>query len=112
VAGPALLVLIAKALRRRGREREADAARRVVGGWDEFVDVAVDHGRPPPRTHTRAELAEVYGGAAPTLAAGADRAVFSDEPIDESDSAEFWRIVDEERRRFARELPMWRRALA
>ena len=51
---------------RRGRESHAaslpaagtvDIADRVVGGWDEFVDAAVDHGRPAPRAETRTELA-------------------------------------------------------
>ena len=55
-----------------------EAASRVVGGWDEYVDTAIDHGLPAPAAHTRSELAAVYATPdAPTLALVADRAVFS-----------------------------------
>jgi hypothetical protein len=117
LVGPLLVILGAKAVRRRGRRTSPDTAGRVVGGWDEFVDTAVDHGMPAPAGRTRVEFAADHGavhaaGRAAALAAVADRAVFSDETPSDAEAGEFWRIVDEERRRFAASLPLVRRVLA
>ncbi|HWI31300.1 MAG TPA: transglutaminase-like domain-containing protein [Microbacterium sp.] len=111
--GPFLVVVGAKAARRRSRRRNGDAANRVVGGWDEYVDAAVDHGRPAPRAETRTELASQYATPrAATMASSADRAVFSGEPLTEQESLEFWALVDEERDRFREEASVWRRLVA
>jgi hypothetical protein len=113
VLGPFAAIVVAKAIRRRGRRDAQSAASRVVGGWDEYVDAAVDHGRTVPRAGTRSELASSFAsqrGAA--LAETADRAVFSDDAISAEESDEFWRIVDDERERFSAGSPWWRRALA
>lgn len=111
--GPLLVVVGAKAARRRARRRSPDAAARVVGGWDEYVDTAVDHGMPAPGDRTRAEVAAEHATAqAAVLAAVADRAVFSDAALSDGDAGEFWTIVDDERRRFATSLPLVRRLLA
>ena len=113
VLGPFLVVVAAKTMRRRTRRKTADAAARVVGGWEEYVDTAVDHGLPAPSSETRAELATRYesaGGA--QLALAADRAVFSDTALTPEESEEFWRIVDDERHRLSTSSPLWRRALA
>ena len=77
-------------------------AARIAGGWDEYVDAAVDAGREAPRPLTRRELAEAF--ATPSgaeLAETADRAVFSGAAAADEDAAAFWRLVDAERRRFA-----------
>jgi hypothetical protein len=155
--GPLVVVLAVKALRRRSRRGESTAVGRVVAGWDEYLDVARDHGLPPPQGGTRVEIAERHdaaltarmaartaappaagaeagapgpvpgplsvppsrppvapgpAGAGVRLATLADRAVFSDSAVDASDSDEFWRIVDDERRRVRASVPLWRRALA
>src|SRR5690606_26044472 len=113
VLGPLLVVIVAKALRRTSRRRADRAAVRVVGGWEEYVDAAVDHGLAPPAAHTRGELAELHARpAAGQLAAAADRAVFSGTVVTEDDAATFWRIVDDERRRLASERSVWQRARA
>ncbi|KRA25630.1 hypothetical protein ASD65_15300 [Microbacterium sp. Root61] len=113
LCGPFVLVLVAKASRRRRRRSAPQAASRVVGGWDEYVDAAVDHGLPAPRAQTRSELAEQYATPdAPMLAVAADRAVFSDAALSEAEAAEFWRLVDQERHRFAAESTVWRRIVA
>jgi hypothetical protein len=113
VIGPLLVVVAAKAMRRRARRRTEDAAERVVGGWEEYVDTAVDHGLPAPVSETREELAARYGGTGgAALAVVADRVVFSDAEPGAEESEEFWRIVDEERRRLAASGSLWRRALA
>ncbi|WP_052226328.1 transglutaminase-like domain-containing protein [Microbacterium mangrovi] len=119
--GPLLVILGAKAVRRRGRRNAPDTAGRVVGGWDEFVDAAVDHGMPVQTGRTRVEFAREHAewsaaeraeGHAATLAAVADHAVFSDAALSDAEAGEFWRIVDEERRRLAASLPVVRRVLA
>ena len=74
------VVIAAKAMRRRSRRGLADVSDRVVGGWDEYVDAAVDHGLPAPDAETRTELAHRYATpAGAALAEKADRAVYSGE---------------------------------
>lgn len=103
VLGPFLLVLAAKAARRRGRRRAPDPARRIAGGWDEYVDAGVDAGRTAPPAGTRPELAAAFGTASGAqLAAVADRAVFSHESTTTDDAEEFWRVVEAERRALTR----------
>lgn len=113
LVGPFLVVVAAKAWRRRARRDDEDTSARVVGGWEEYVDAAVDHGLPAPRAETRAELAVAYARpAAATLATAADRAVFSDTIATDEDAEEFWRIVDAERRSLGEGRSLWRRVLA
>ncbi|WP_214468489.1 transglutaminase domain-containing protein [Microbacterium flavescens] len=108
--GPFLVVIGAKAARRRGRRRALSPATRIAGGWEEYVDAAIDAGREAPRTHTRRELALGFGsGAGLRLADTADRAVFSSGDATETDAAEYWRWVDDERRLLATERGFWRR---
>jgi hypothetical protein len=111
--GPFVVVLLAKALRRRSRRRGGDPTARIVGGWDEYVDAAVDSGRPAPRAQTREETAAGY--ATPrgiVLADRADRAVFARDAVTAEESEEFWRIVDDERRVFSRRGTVWRSLIA
>ncbi|MCT9820633.1 transglutaminase-like domain-containing protein [Microbacterium sp. W1N] len=116
VLGPFLLVLLLKALRRRGRRGAGDVVERMTGGWDEFVDTAVDHGRTPPAHHTRQELAALYGdgahSGAATLATLADRSVFDVAPPPAAEADRFWEIVDAERTRFAAATTRWGRLRA
>lgn len=108
VLGPFLVIVGAKAARRRGRRTRGDTVARIAGGWDEYVDAAVDAGREVPRTHTRAELAAAFAtGSGSDLAVRADRAVFGGSPADEQDAAEFWRIVEDERRILTRSDGVW-----
>ena len=76
--GPILIVMGAKASRRRSRRALAGPAARIAGGWEEFVDAGVDAGRDAPRVLTRSELAVAWGTpSGEGLAVTADRAVFS-----------------------------------
>lgn len=110
VLGPFLAVLAAKASRRRGRRTTSDPVEKIAGGWEEYVDAGVDAGHPAPRELTRSELAAAFGTpSGGQLAATADRAVFAREQTTPDDAAEFWRIVDDERRRLSRERGFWRR---
>ncbi len=61
VASPVLVVLGAKLLRRRRRRLATASADRVDGAWREFVDAAVDRGRPPQAGATRREYAQGDG---------------------------------------------------
>lgn len=102
VAGPILLVITAKALRRRRRRGADRPADRVAGGWEEYLDAAVDAGRRAPAASTRTEIAALHASpGAAVLATSADEAVFSAATVEERDADEFWRIVDVERRAFA-----------
>ena len=109
VFGPFLAIILAKALRRRGRRRRGDAATRVASGWDEYVDAAVDAGRGAPASLTRSEFAAALDApAGRALAATADRAVFSRSDLSEAEARAFWQGVDAERRRLRRERGFWR----
>jgi hypothetical protein len=112
-AGPLIVILVAKVLRRRRRRHDADGARSIIGGWDEYVDAAVDRGLPAPAARTRSEQAVAYATPQATvLAERADRAVFAGAAVPESDVDEFWRIVEDERRALVRGRSLWQRARA
>lgn len=111
--GPFLIVLGAKAARRRGRRRAESPAAAIAGGWEEFVDAAVDAGRDAPRTSTRSELAASFGsGPGEELATTADRAVFSTGDETAAEAEDYWRSVDAQRRAFATERGVWHRLVA
>jgi hypothetical protein len=111
--GPFLVVVVAKAVRRRGRRRDPDPRVSIAGGWDEYVDAGVDSGREVPTSSTRRELAEAFGTPAGLrLADDADRAVFSSRTVTADEASEFWRIVDDERRVLSRQRGWWRRVRA
>ncbi len=111
--GPFLAIVIAKAIRRRGRRRDPDPRAAIAGGWEEYVDAGVDSGRELPRSPTRRELAAALGtDGGSHLADEADRAVFSSRTVTADEAAAFWRIVDTERRTLARQRGGWRRLLA
>lgn len=107
---PFLTVLIAKVARRRRRRQDPDVARRVAGGWDDYVDAAVDAGRPAPTVETRRELAAVYATpGADDLAVRADRAVFAGAAVSASEAEEFWGIVRQEQRELRSGAGWWAR---
>lgn len=114
LTGPFLAVIAMKAGRRRGRRHAAETRSRFSGGWDEFVDTAVDYGMPRPGVRTRTEVAAslIPTAGATALATDADRAVFSDAQPDAADAAAFWSIVDAERRALAARHSVWRRLRA
>jgi hypothetical protein len=91
---PFLVILAAKRKRRRDRARAVDVSARIIGGWDEYIDAAVDHGLDDQGTMTRVEIASHYqsvGGA--HLAHLADRAVFGPTPPEAAESVAFWALV-------------------
>ncbi|WP_158863975.1 transglutaminase domain-containing protein [Leifsonia sp. AG29] len=113
LAAPFLAVIAAKWRRRALRRSARTPAERIVGGWREFADAAVDHGYDPPPASTRVEFASTIGGSrAGALARVADRAVFSPIPprADEADSV--WAAVDDLRRQLDHRDTRWKRLVA
>jgi hypothetical protein len=97
--GPASLIALLKARRRRRRAGAAHGADRLSGGWDEIVDVACDLGTPLVAGGTRMEgalmLAERYptAGIMP-VATLADTGVFGPTEPSADDTAAFWTQVN------------------
>ncbi len=120
VAGPLLLVLATKGRRRRRRRTRGNGVDRVVGGWDEVLDHALDLRRPPPARATRSEIAADLGEAfspdvasvVATLAARADAAVFGPDQASEAEAAGFWASVDGAVRTMRAAVPRRRRLAA
>jgi len=107
---PFLTILIAKARRRRERLRAPEIENRIVGGWDEYIDAALDNGKPAPTSETRSEIARLYGTPrAQILATMADRAVFHADPPEVEASTQFWAIVEAERRSLSAGKSRWQR---
>jgi Transglutaminase-like superfamily/TgpA N-terminal domain len=113
VLGPFAVVVAAKAFRRRARRLQEDPVARIAGGWEEYVDAAVDARRDPAGSLTRSELAALYlTPAGDELAEAADRATFSNEPVTSKDAESYWRTVDAERSSVVAGLGIWRRFAA
>ncbi|MFK4807376.1 transglutaminaseTgpA domain-containing protein [Microbacterium sp. ZW CA_36] len=111
--GPLLIVVGTKAARRRARRRTGTPASRIAGGWDEYVDAALDTGRTAPKTLTRSELAAAFATpAGAELARAADRAVFSRAELSADEARRYWAAVDAERRILRSEKGFWRGARA
>ncbi|WP_285116938.1 transglutaminase domain-containing protein [Leifsonia sp. fls2-241-R2A-40a] len=113
VASPFLAVLAAKWRRRTLRRRAPTARERIVGGWREFADSAVDHGYDAPPAATRVEFAETIGGSrANALAKVADRATFSGVAPTPAEAESVWKAVDDLRAQLAKRDTRWKRLLA
>jgi hypothetical protein len=107
---PFITILLAKARRRKDRRTAVKAEERIVGGWDEYVDAALDHGRPAPTNETRVELARTYRSPQGVVLANiADRAVFGATDPEDGESDIFWQIVEDERRQFSSGMTRWQR---
>jgi transglutaminase-like putative cysteine protease len=99
LASPFLAIVAVKARRRRRRMRHPDPVTRIVGGWQEFRDAAVDHGVETPASATRSEFAVAVGGSRPAvLARVADRATFAPDGPASDDADRVWSAVSDMRR--------------
>ncbi|MGO4535434.1 transglutaminase-like domain-containing protein [Leifsonia sp. 2MCAF36] len=113
VAAPFLAVLAAKWRRRVLRRSAATARERIVGGWREFADAAVDHGYDRPPAATRVEFADTIGGSrANALAKVADRATFSGVAPTPAEAESVWKAVDDLRGQLAKRDTRWKGLLA
>lgn len=111
-----LLLLLRKRLRIRRRRRSGDPRRRLVGAWQESLDMLVESGLPDLSTSTSAEVAarthEQFGGEpaaqARYLGDSANAAIFSPSSWIGADTAEAaWRAHTVLRRTVHRRLS-WR----
>jgi hypothetical protein len=113
IAAPFLAVIAAKVRRRRLRRTAGSVAARINGGWKEFEDAVADHGRSPSPNATRSEIAATVGRAqADVLAAVADHAMFSPDPLHEPEAESVWRVVDELTESLDEDLTWWQRLRA
>jgi hypothetical protein len=88
-------VILLKRRRRERRRTTGSTRQRVVGGWLELTDLAIDVGRPLPRIATRREAARLLGSDHARAAADmADLATFGPEPPIEDDVTFYWDAVD------------------
>jgi Transglutaminase-like superfamily len=94
-------VVGAKAWRRRRRRSSPSMSARFVGAWHELVDHARDLGQPVPLGPTvtrREQSGSIASDQAPSLARRADGFVFGPRTPQEDEAADFWAVVDAERR--------------
>jgi hypothetical protein len=109
---PALVLLIAKGVRRRGRRAAPVPEVAVVGAWDELMDVYADYGIPQDGV-TRLDAARASQRPfAESLATLADAAVFAEHPPTREAAEAGWEIVDAERRDLVRTRSFGRRLRA
>lgn len=100
VLAPLLLVVLAKAVRRRWRRHHGAPGTRIRRGWIEVCDLSRDLGRRPPGRATRREQAAMMPVVdAASLADRADAAAFGPERTTASDAARAWGEIEELRRR-------------
>jgi hypothetical protein len=80
--------------RRRSRLGAAEPETKVIGAWEEYVDLLVDHGSVLPGSQTRKELATLYETTSINeLAELADLASFSPRMPNEVEIERAWEIV-------------------
>ncbi|MFN4002846.1 transglutaminase-like domain-containing protein [Microcella sp.] len=95
IASPFVVIAAAKARRRRRRRSAADPAARILGGWRDVTDEAIDLGVPLPPAATRSEVAAAIGRPqALVLARVADRAVYAPEAPASTDADRVWATAD------------------
>ena len=102
--------------RRAGAARAAPRASRPrrspAGGTSTSTPRSIRAARRLPRSPAASSPRSFATPAGGSLAADADRAVFSEAAASAADAAAFWRIVDEERRTMVRERGFWRGVVA
>ncbi|MCI2957446.1 hypothetical protein MN032_07070 [Agromyces atrinae] len=99
---PFATLFFAKRIRRSVRRGSPDTEVRVVAAWEELVDLYTDYRIPLESTPSRILAAESSGRAAAlSLAAGVDRAVFSEHPPAKKFAEWAWQLVDDERKQLA-----------
>ncbi|WP_022889623.1 transglutaminase domain-containing protein [Agromyces italicus] len=95
---PFIALIVAKGARSRRRRHDPVPELRIVGAWDELIDLYADHDVPFGSSADRAAIARASGRrAAVELAARVDGAVFAGDPPGAADADAAWAIVDAER---------------
>lgn len=109
LVGPFIAIVAWKAARRRRRRRGAPAEA-IHGGWDEYLDTAVEAGLEPLPRATRTETAAAYATAnGSTIATLSDRATFSGAAIADAQAQEFWELVEADRAAWLAQRGWWAR---
>ena len=112
-AAPFAFVLLVKRNRRRGRIEADEPEVRVIGAWEEYIDLLVDNGNKLPGSETRKELAALYQSEnLDELAELADLAAFSPRMPTEDEILRAWAIFDEKNRRVRAASSPWQRLKA
>lgn len=102
IASPLLGIVAAKLRRRRRRRTAGDPTTRILGGWRDITDEALDFGLAVPVAATRTEVATALGRPqALVLARVADRAVYAPEEPDPLEADKVWATADALRASFA-----------
>lgn len=110
---PALVLLVAKVVRRRTRRDAAIPEVALVGAWTELVATYVDLGLEVPENGSRTAIADAVGRPrARALAHLVDRAVFAEHLPEQAATDVGWQLVRDERRELVAEIPWTRRLLA
>ena len=113
LVAPFIAVIAAKLRRRRLRRTGGSVAARINGGWREFEDAVVDRGLIPTPNATRSEVADTVGRAqAGVLAAVADHAMFSPDPLHDHEAESVWRVVEDLTASMDDDLTWWQRLRA
>lgn len=115
LATPLIVILCVKWINTRSRKRADGPVRRVVGGWDEYVDRAIDWGAPNQEHHTRIEYVDLFPGQeliARELAERADVAAFSSRHVTDTEADAYWELVGEAHDFLRWETTWWKRARA
>lgn len=112
-AAPFVFVLFMKRNRRRVRIEAPEPEVRVIGAWEEYIDLLVDNGAKLPGSETRKELAALYQAEnLDELAELADLAAFSPRMPNEVEIARAWQIFDEKNRAILAASKRWNRIKA
>ena len=101
----------AKVGRRGWRRSHTRTSRRLVGAWQELVDLGIDLRLPVPPTGTREEQAAALG-IDPVLAQHADDLIFGVVAPTVSEAADYWRAVEQARKKLAGQQPRVRQVRA
>lgn len=110
VLSPFVLILWVKRRRRNDRYFAEMLDERIVGAWDEYMDLRVDYGAPIRRYSTRREVAAEFDDSrASELAQLADEAAFADYfPLNES-ATRAWNLVDDTSAELKASASWWQR---
>ncbi|MEN9992614.1 MAG: hypothetical protein RLY83_184 [Actinomycetota bacterium] len=112
-AAPFVFVLFMKRNRRRSRIEAPEPEVRVIGAWEEYIDLLVDNGQKLPGSETRKELAALYGSEnLDELAELADLAAFSPRMPTDEEIERAWEIFEVKNQEVLQESKLWGRIKA
>lgn len=109
-AAPFVFVLFMKRNRRRSRLEAPEPEVRVIGAWEEYIDLLVDNGQKLPGSETRKELAALYATEnLDELAELADLAAFSPRMPTDEEIERAWQIFEAKNQEIHTSSKLWGR---